>query len=315
MKKKIGILIAAVMAISLCLVPGVALAADPYDEELVLENKDASWDVIPNDDIQGLLEYNNSGAEFEYRLTVSGLKDDVDYSIIYYADKPNRFVDWGGDNPGALIGTFTYDATPKVTSGSAELNMNLPTEPDANISEYDYTAEYGTAHGAKIWVVPSVDWTAGSPDKLTAWNPDRYLFETGLITYNDTDLASLSLNADIEQITAITVGPVFIHFGNLALGASSSTEVILVENVGTVAVSVGALLDPLTGTVFNELKLNGAYSPSSKSGNWPTVPGLGNLLPSIIGTVNAQLVIPATYSAQGTEYATLVFIATPPASP
>ncbi|MCK5040180.1 MAG: YncE family protein [Candidatus Aenigmarchaeota archaeon] len=127
------------------------------------------------------------GPEFEYELTANGLQTNTEYSLIYYADEPDRFNNWGGDNPGALIVEATSDSNGNlVVSGSVDLGMNLPSYPDANmdINEHDYCGApdfYSHCTGAKIWLVPSSDY---SEPGLTAWNPNNYLFETDLIDYN-----------------------------------------------------------------------------------------------------------------------------------
>ncbi len=218
MKKKIlSIAFALVLLLSFSLIPAVpAAGVDGYDLSLTLENKDSTTWVVITDNISGLLEFNSSGPEFEYSFSATGLTASTEYSLIYYADKPDRFVDWGGDNPGALIATFTADESGNITptAGSVELEMSLPCEPDANISEYDYTdpavqdPPYATAHGAKIWLVPSSDYTEPA---LTAWNPSQYLFETDLITYTDTGVivppgGSASAGTDSANITA-NAGP------------------------------------------------------------------------------------------------------------
>ena len=315
LKKKLGILIALVMAISLCLVPGAASASVVYDSSLTLENKNYTTWAIKSDVISGTLLFNKAGPTFDFKLTGAGLTDGG-YSLIYYADKEDRFAYWGGDNPGAVIATFTASGG-AISSGdmSVDLSMNLPCPPDANMYDHDYTLppdEYDNAHGAKIWLVPTGVLTGGVLP-VNVWPPtDNWLFETELIWYDDTDVTNtgVGLQNVSEQITAITVSPTYINFGTVNPGNSSAIETISVENIGTVTVSVGAELDPLTGTIFNHLQLNGYFSPS-KLGDWPTVSGFGSLSPSIINNVNAQLVIPATYSAQGTETATLIFIATP----
>jgi len=154
---------------------------------LVLENKDANWDVIP-DGMHGELTFNSSYPTFDYTFEATGLVNDGVYSLIYYADKPDRFVDWGGNNPGILIGTFTANGSGDIPLEfrSVELGMDLPSPNDANIDQYDYCTgtgdNYDTCHGAKIWLVPSSDYTAPG---LTAWNPATYLFETDLINYID----------------------------------------------------------------------------------------------------------------------------------
>ncbi|RLG14552.1 MAG: hypothetical protein DRN66_01650, partial [Candidatus Nanohalarchaeota archaeon] len=151
------------------------------DSILILENKNSTWQPITGDGIQATLEYNDMGPEFEYELTATGLQTNTQYSLIYYADEPDRFNNWGGDNPGALIVEATSDSNGNlVVSGSAAIGMNLPSYPDANmdINEHNYCGApdfYSHCTGAKIWLVPSSDY---SEPKLTAWNPDNYLFET-----------------------------------------------------------------------------------------------------------------------------------------
>jgi len=169
-----------------------------YYGTLALENKedfgpDGAWSVIEGDGISGLLKYYLDGNEFTYEFEATGLQVSTAYSLIYYADKPDRFVNWGGNNPGALIAEGTTDTDGNlVLSGSVDLGMDLPSGDDANIDEYDYCASdgYDLCHGAKIWLVPSVDYNPdgnGDGDKLIAWNPSEYLFETDLISYHDAD--------------------------------------------------------------------------------------------------------------------------------
>ena len=133
---------------------------------LAMDNKDPiTWEPIA-DGISGTLTYNTSGPTFQYTFSGTGLQN-ISYSLIYYADP------WPGNHPGALIGSGTASGGNLSLSGSPELSMNLPAPGDAN-----YPA------GAKIWLVPSSDYDAGSK-ALTAWNPTQYLFEMNLISYND----------------------------------------------------------------------------------------------------------------------------------
>lgn len=165
----------------------------PSTTTLILENKDSSWDVIV-DSRQAELIFDVVNTEFNYELEVMGMDAETEYALIYYADKPDRYVSWGGDNPGKLIDTFITDVNGDYSgSNSIELDMNLPTEPDANINEYDYCVSDGYAHcyGAKIWIVPVSDY---SEPALTAWNPSDYLFETDMITYFDCNIDELTSN-------------------------------------------------------------------------------------------------------------------------
>jgi len=159
------------------------------DGKLTLENKDTSdWSII-EDDTYGELYYSTEGDVFCYEFRGYGLEDGEDYSLIYYADFEDRMNVWGGNNPGALIATGTASGGNLTMSGSIDLGMDLPSPPDANISIHDYSGDpdyYTNAHGAKIWLVPTDCYDAGLK-KVTTWSPGRFLFETDLIWYDDTN--------------------------------------------------------------------------------------------------------------------------------
>jgi len=144
---------------------------------LVMENKDESqnWLVLFGDGMKGELDYNTVGSSFNYTFEATGLQNNTDYSLIYYADP------WAGGNPGALIATFTTDGSGDIasTSGSQDLAIDLPDSADDN-----------ALLGAKIWLVPSSHYsttTLGASGQMTTWNSALYLFETYLIWHNDLD--------------------------------------------------------------------------------------------------------------------------------
>ncbi len=114
----------------------------------------------------------------------------------------------------------------------------------------------------------------------------------------------VGLTAETPTITAINVDPTSIDFGTVNPGDVVSGDNITVENIGTVKVDVDADLN--LGTVFDYLQLNGAYS-TGYLGHWDIIKGL---LPNTEKVVTTQLVVPSTYSAQGSETTTLVFEAT-----
>jgi hypothetical protein len=175
---------------------------------LILQNKEPigtdHWPII-YDDTKAILTYNLIGKNFVYTLEAFELNPDTEYSLIYYADFEDRFNNWGGNNPGALLGTFTTDADGNIalTEGAINLGMSLPSQQDANSYYYDYTEldGYNHAHGAKIWLVPSADYDA-TEKKLIAWHPDDYLFETDLITYT---YLNRDYELNTEPITEITI--------------------------------------------------------------------------------------------------------------
>lgn len=162
-----------------------------YYAILNLTSKDLSWN--PTDAMKATLTYDLVSPEFNYELVAEGLQANTSYVLIYYADKLNRFVEWGGDNPGALIATVTTNGSGNLeVSDSINLKMNLPQAVDWNagpdaIDEYcGGSDDFGLCQGAKIWLIPSSDYD-NATKKLTAWNPSTYLFETDLITYDDSD--------------------------------------------------------------------------------------------------------------------------------
>ena len=160
---------------------------------LELRPKDTvTWEII-EDGAWGRMAYTSAGPCFSYCFEGDGLTPGREYSLIYYADEPDRFVNWGGNNPGKLIGTGT--ATAAGTLGISDcptLGMDLPCWPDWNINPVpDYCDyhngldDYCHCSGAKIWLVPSDDY---SEPTVTSWNnASKFLFETDLITYKETD--------------------------------------------------------------------------------------------------------------------------------
>ncbi len=159
---------------------------------LSLAQKDPTDWSIEEGGACGVLAYNLAGDTFDFGFCASDLESETNYSLIYYADFEDRLTYWGGNNPGALIATMTTERDGSVCiSGSIDLGMDLPHPDDANgdITNCDYSGPpdyYEHATGAKIWLVPSELYNATAKE-VTTWSPDRFLFETDLITYNDTD--------------------------------------------------------------------------------------------------------------------------------
>jgi len=217
---------------SQCIVGGGNCGVSGHDEDGVetsywgtveLENKDtSSWQANTGDNIKGTLTYELAAPTFNYEFEATGLTANTDYSLIYYADRQDRFVNWGGDNPGALIATFTTDGSGNIpaTTGSKNLAMNLPHADDWNaVADPDYCDnhnnydDYDLCRGAKVWLVPSSEYSATT--KKVSWaNPGSYLYETDLITYDDTDtdgealyLGTGMLNFFVKNVLAINLAP------------------------------------------------------------------------------------------------------------
>lgn len=301
MKKYLSIMFALALITSLFVFPAVASATDVglsvgvYDNVFDLENKDGNWAPITGDGIGALFGYNNASPTFDYGLSAQGLSASTDFSLIYYADTEDRFVDWGGlitTGVGTVIASGTSTASGTLAlSGSVELNMDLPCPPDANAYFYDYTLTpdfYDHATGAKIWLIPTSVLTSGVMPVAT-WAPDNdWLFETDLVNYDDTDVVS--------DIIAISVSPDSVDFGILAPGITGDGGTLTVANIGNVSVDVSATI-PSAG-VFQYILLDGVGTYNV------TIPYLGD------DDVDVTLPVPGGYTPTGDETDTLMFTAT-----
>ncbi len=153
---------------------------------ITLENKDSEWSAI-EDDYYAEFTYNPCCPTFNWELEGT-FEADTDYVLIYYADQPGRYTNWGGA-PAMKITEFTSDADGNFSeSGNMNFgNKCLPMEDDWNIGpDADYVSEDGYDHGkgAKIWLVPA-DIYHGTDEELTSWVPEKILFETDLMAFFD----------------------------------------------------------------------------------------------------------------------------------
>jgi hypothetical protein len=248
---------------------------------LILDNKNAStWGRI-TDGKYGIFTYNSSGETLDWSLAVTGLGDTpTDYSLIYFADP------FAGNNPGALIweGTST-DAGRIDMSASIDLNMDLPTAPDSNmVTDHSVAPDfYATPFGAKIWLVPSDCYNADE-NKVTSWSPERFLFETDLILYTDTDkdVSGTPLTTVVTSppsIMSLGISPVEgLNFGSVAIGSCSGYQVITLTNTGTVPIKVTAI--PSSGFYTTSLWFGDILAK-----NWIS----DKIMPSDSITVNAKV--------------------------
>jgi len=95
--------------------------------------------------------------------------------------------------------------------------MNLPAPGDWNGSaEANYCVapdNYDLCRGAKIWLVPSEEYELST--KKVKWiHPEKYLFETDLITYDDTNadgealyLGKGMLNFFVKNVLDVALAP------------------------------------------------------------------------------------------------------------
>jgi hypothetical protein len=367
LKKKLGILIAMVMTVSLCLVPAVSAAAgtivlggDVATASGAQGTTDKShmgsgcWEVAPAAGIpEGKMQIYMSPTTFPFSSLGSFTIDEIQ-SISYWTNKPVTTYDfylaiytepdlvddttgwygyrlnaepyysralsepvdvWNKWNTDAGTNQLTFFDTAKTAGGYGFYGQpSLQDLQGGTINWHDYDAAYSDQeidYGAETVKYISFQTGSGTNDLLLGGCIDEIEIKleggASLIIDLEKDIVSSTLGAELEEITAISVTPSIIDFGTITPGTPQEGADIVVENIGTVTVDVSANLDPLTGTVFNFMKLGGAYSPAY-SGTW--VDKILNLLPSNSEILTTALDVPLTYSAQGEETATLIFIAT-----
>lgn len=127
-----------------------------------LENKDVvNWHIHHDDGIKGILTYNvkHPTFDFEFDGTVPNSGKGKEYTLVAITDIPA--------NTGVALGTGTADAS----------NGSIYIEGDEELGQ--------DIKDAKVWLLPSLDWL-GSTTDWGNWTTD-YLWETGLIWYEDTD--------------------------------------------------------------------------------------------------------------------------------
>lgn len=263
MKKFLSILL--VLVISVMALP-MLVSAVTYDSSTELDNKNTTtWAKIPDGRL-GELSYKASGPTFDFLFTATGMEAEVAYSLIYYANP------YPGNNPGLLIGTGTSDTVGALTiSDTPDLGMNLPTPPDSNmiVSHSGPPDNYPHPFGAKIWLVPSDCYSGTS---VSVWSPERFLFETDLITYTDTNLGGgtgVSLTTTITEPVStigVSITPDLLNFGSVAIGSCSTDVPITVTNTGNVPITVTAI--PSSGFYSDCMQLKPSGGTYTSSVGW-----------------------------------------------
>ena len=258
---------------------------------LVLDNKNpGTWERV-SDSRLGTLEYNVSGPTFDFSFSAVGLEAGTAYSLIYYAN-PHP-----GNNPGKLLGVGVSDGSGSLSIiSNIDIGMSLPTVPDSNmVTDHSGAPDfYAHAYGAKIWLVPSDCYNG--VDSVIVWSPERFLFETDLITYTDTDLGGgtpvPTTVTVVEQVATIglTVSPVSLNFGSVAVGSCSVEVPITLTNTGNVSIKVTATPSAGINAACMQLQpVGGSYSFAL---GWasPTIPAGSSLV------VNSKLCPTIAYS-------------------
>lgn len=135
----------------------------PGGATVTLENKSGApdWNIIETDNINGVLTYQTKGPKFEYIFT-GHVANDGDYTLIYVGPSGNYPC-----NGSKVIGSGSSSGGVITLSGSPDLNVDIT--------------------DGKIWLVPSSTYSTGT-NTMTGWDHANNLYETALISYDDTDL-------------------------------------------------------------------------------------------------------------------------------
>ena len=149
----------------------ITLTAEQLKGTAVLEDKDPSnWRVKSETPYTGTLTYGVKDSKFNFSFTGVAPLANTSYSLITYPESfsiPAMTQDWPRI-PVTVLATATSGPGGSITipSTSTELNSNLL--------------------NMKIWLVKSFDVSGNQMGPN--WNPNDYLFDTGLIDYYDADL-------------------------------------------------------------------------------------------------------------------------------
>jgi hypothetical protein len=182
--KKLVIVGLVAVLLALAIAPSIALAKAKTGDAgksnvahlLLFEKDPVSFEIIDGG-AWGKMTYNQSGSELCLNFNGHGLEAGTDYTLIYYPDP------WPG-NGLICLGSGTANNGGQVHIKSCTDTGDLPICCDPMITS--------DLRGAKIWLVQSADVDC-TKAKMIGWNPTEYLFEYDLITFDDTDVATLCL--------------------------------------------------------------------------------------------------------------------------
>ena len=138
----------------------IQVRGEQLHEARVLENKNPnSWKLLLEDDYKGSLSYKTKGPTFDFSFNGKVLLPNTNYCL------------WIGGTPQA----GNWDADTKVacatSSNDGTISFSGNIELDKDVKD------------GKAWLIPETDYDGS----WKAWHPENYLWETGLIWYEDTD--------------------------------------------------------------------------------------------------------------------------------
>lgn len=145
----------------------ITLTGQQLTGTAILEDKDsasAPWIVKADTAPKGTLTYGVKDDKFKFSFSGIAPLASTGYSLITYPETFSTPSGTGWPRPVTVLATAISDGS-------------------GNIAIPQTTIELGTILNMKIWLVKSADISGGA---LSGWNPDSYLFDTGLIDYYDS---------------------------------------------------------------------------------------------------------------------------------
>jgi hypothetical protein len=287
MKKKLSILIALVLALSLCLVTAAPVAA--VDESTFIVGS-GTYQTVMVDAETGIILATLEGEWVDSSVigafTATGIGN-------HYAQSPPAPAPdtWGTTADVSLSGTMSAD-------GITFVGTAVRTDGDDISSELISLDANGTIviQSDDSFVAALTGVVADGPNLGTPVDIDM----TGSIFIPSTTVGLLGEINEVPVITAISVTPTEINFGNLYLGQTSPVKTITVSNAGGVAVGITTSVTDAEGTFFaDNLWLDEAvataYTAPIAVGD-SVSPGAKVVVPSDadLGSVTGTLIFEAT---------------------
>lgn len=309
-KKKLSILIALVMAISLCLVPAVAVsAAEPIYETEGSCPTDITIEVVDNSvvwtiDID-MASSPVSNGHVGYGLVIS--LDNINPAFqIHGNDGVDHFYEFGTHLYSEWVAGEGWNGWLTGWNGTGDrLANNIPvTDVDwVEATGERYIAENPdgvftvTIDKAKLapefrWAVQVMANTSDTqyPAEWVMWSGDASTFAT----YTIPGAATTATTEIPEDLIQISVSPPTLDFGEVYRGQSSASLPLEIANTGSVLVNVSTS----TGSAFYQaaLTIDGVSVVTWND----TIASPGSIFPS------AQVTVPSDW-ASGIETGTIIF--------
>ena len=232
----------------------------------------------PNDNVNGLQKgANNAGviqtairSKVPQMMFLNGLLNpfQLDDLAAYLAPQPSlsgEALDFGGRN----VGTGGPAQTATLTDiGGTNLSLAGVTLAGANPGDF---AVGGTCAGGATLASTTILQSGGTCTVTVAFVPGATgprsasvtLVYAGPSTFPSSHTIALSGEGTLALAPAAVISPVYIDFGEIAVGAASAAREFVIANIGNAALHVAGLA--LTGSGAGEFHLQGWCASSSSA--------------------------------------------------